>query len=194
MQNNVHDLKTESEEKRDMSDHKFYGGLSAEHLKQYIERVELLERGKNAISEDIKITYGEAKGSGFDVKTMKEILKIRKKNQSDLEEQEFLLDTYKRALGMTPLEQYAEEQKEKVKLSIEVPGGELENVLRQNKVNEPIATILGNIERMGGFRTNTEGDKALAKKFLELKLLTQHNKGDNLYMLTVKGEASAISR
>lgn len=80
----------------------FYGGLSAEHLKQFIERIERLEEEKKNIAEDIKQVFAEAKGGGFDVKTMRSILKLRKMEQHDLEEQEYLLDTYKRALGMLP--------------------------------------------------------------------------------------------
>jgi len=80
----------------------FYGGLSAEHLKQYVERLERLEEEKKNIAEDIKEVFAEAKGNGFDVKTLREILKIRKIEANDLEEQEYLLDTYKRALGMLP--------------------------------------------------------------------------------------------
>lgn len=80
----------------------FFGGLSAEHLKQFIERIERLEEEKKTIAEDIKEVFAEAKGTGFDAATMREILKIRKKDQADLEEAEYLLDTYKRALGMLP--------------------------------------------------------------------------------------------
>ncbi len=80
----------------------FYGGLSAEHLKQYIERLERLEEEKKNVAEDIKEVFAEAKGNGFDVKTMRQILKIRKVEANELEEQEYLLDTYKRALGMLP--------------------------------------------------------------------------------------------
>jgi uncharacterized protein (UPF0335 family) len=80
----------------------FYGGLSAEHLKQFIERLERLEEEKKNIAEDIKEVFAEAKGSGFDVKTMRQILRLRKLESNELEEQEYLLDTYKRALGMLP--------------------------------------------------------------------------------------------
>lgn len=80
----------------------FFGGLSAEHLKQFIERVERLEEEKKIIAEDIKEVFAEAKGSGFDAPTMKQIIKLRKKDKSDIEEEEYLLDTYKRALGMAP--------------------------------------------------------------------------------------------
>lgn len=80
----------------------FFDGLSAEHLKQFIERIERLEEEKKTIAEDIKEVFAEAKGTGFDTATMRTILKIRKIDKSDLDEQEYLLDTYKRALGMIP--------------------------------------------------------------------------------------------
>ncbi len=80
----------------------FYGGLSVEHLRQFVERIERLEEEKQTIAEDIKEVFQEAKSNGFDVKTLKEIIKIRKADASDLEEQEYLLDTYKRALGLLP--------------------------------------------------------------------------------------------
>ena len=82
----------------------FYGGLSAEHLKQFIDRLERLEEEKRNIAQDIKEVFAEAKGTGFDVKTMRKIIKIRKIEANEREEQEFLLDTYMRALGMTPTE------------------------------------------------------------------------------------------
>jgi uncharacterized protein (UPF0335 family) len=80
----------------------FYGGLSAEHLKQFIERLERLEEEKKNIAEDIKEVFAEAKGTGFDVKTIRQVLRIRKIEANEREEQEFLLDTYCRALGMLP--------------------------------------------------------------------------------------------
>lgn len=80
----------------------FYGGMSAEHLKQYIERVERLEEEKKNVAEDIKEVYNEAKGNGFDAKTMRAIIKLRKMEANDRDEQEHLLDIYKRALGMLP--------------------------------------------------------------------------------------------
>ena len=80
----------------------FFGGLSAEHLQQFINRIEKLEEEKKAIAHDIKEVFAEAVGTGFDAPTMKQILKLRKKNKADLEEEEYLLDTYKRAMGMLP--------------------------------------------------------------------------------------------
>jgi uncharacterized protein (UPF0335 family) len=78
-----------------------YGGLSSDHLKAFIERIERLEEEKKNIADDIKEVKTEAKSQGFDVKAINEILKIRKLEASELEEQEYILDTYKRALGMT---------------------------------------------------------------------------------------------
>ncbi|HJT05639.1 MAG TPA: DUF2312 domain-containing protein [Stellaceae bacterium] len=78
------------------------GGIAGERLKSFIERVERLEEEKRALAEDIKEVYAEAKGVGFDVKIMRQIVKIRKMDQDELDEQETLLDVYKRALGMVP--------------------------------------------------------------------------------------------
>jgi uncharacterized protein (UPF0335 family) len=78
------------------------GGVAGERLKSFIERVERLEEEKRALAADIKEVYSEAKGAGFDVKTMREIIKIRRMDEEDLDEREALLDTYMRALGMLP--------------------------------------------------------------------------------------------
>ncbi len=80
----------------------FYEGLSAEHLQQFIERIERLEDEKTNIATDIKEVFLEAKSSGFDVKIMRQIIRLRKMDPVDREEQEYLLDTYKRAVGMLP--------------------------------------------------------------------------------------------
>lgn len=76
------------------------GGVAGERLKSFIERIERLEEEKRALAEDIKEVYAEAKGTGFDVKTMRQIIKIRKMDKDDLDEQEALLETYLKALGM----------------------------------------------------------------------------------------------
>ncbi len=78
------------------------GGIAGERLRTFIERIERLEEEKRALAEDIKEVFAEAKGVGFDVKTMRQIIKIRRMDQADADEQEALLDTYKRALGMLP--------------------------------------------------------------------------------------------
>lgn len=76
------------------------GGIAADRLKSFIERIERLEEEKTALAGDIREVYAEAKGNGFDTKIMRQVLKLRKMEQDDRQEQEHLLDLYKRALGM----------------------------------------------------------------------------------------------
>lgn len=76
-------------------------GISGECLKQYIERIERLEEEKAGIAEDISDTYAEAKGNGFDTKIMRQIVRLRKLDRSELEEQDALLELYRRAIGMS---------------------------------------------------------------------------------------------
>jgi uncharacterized protein (UPF0335 family) len=78
------------------------GGIAGERLRSFIERIERLEEEKRTLAEDIKEVFAEAKGSGFDAKIMRQIIKIRRTDKDDLDEQETLLDIYKRALGMLP--------------------------------------------------------------------------------------------
>ncbi|MFT6106409.1 MAG: hypothetical protein ACJA0S_000664 [Rickettsiales bacterium] len=73
---------------------------TSELLKKYIEGVEMYEDQKKDISESIKEIFDEAKATGFDVKTIRKIISMRKLDKVQLDEQEFLLDTYKEALGM----------------------------------------------------------------------------------------------
>ena len=70
------------------------------HLRQFIEQIERLEEEKKAIAEDIRDKFAEAKAVGFDVKAMREILKLRKKSSDDRQEEEAILTTYMHALGM----------------------------------------------------------------------------------------------
>lgn len=76
------------------------GGIGAEQLRSYVERIERLEDEKAALAADIREVYAEAKGNGFDTKVMRQVVRLRKMDSSDREEQEELLDLYKRALGM----------------------------------------------------------------------------------------------
>lgn len=76
------------------------GGITAEQLKAYIERVERLEEEKAAIAADIREVFAEAKANGFDTKIMRQVIRLRKMDSQDRTEQEALLDLYKRALGM----------------------------------------------------------------------------------------------
>jgi uncharacterized protein (UPF0335 family) len=78
------------------------GGIAGDRLKSFVERIERLEEEKRALAEDIKEIYSEAKGVGFDVKIIRQIVRIRKMDEDDRDEQEALLDTYMRALGMKP--------------------------------------------------------------------------------------------
>lgn len=74
--------------------------ISADQLRLLIERIERLSEEKQGISDDIKDVYGEAKATGFDVKTIRAIVRLRKMEKHHREEAEALLDTYKSALGL----------------------------------------------------------------------------------------------
>jgi len=76
------------------------GGVDATKLRSLIERIERLEEERGDISRDIRDIFAEAKSIGFDVKTMRTILKIRKMDAADREEREFLLNAYKNALSL----------------------------------------------------------------------------------------------
>jgi uncharacterized protein (UPF0335 family) len=76
------------------------GGIDSTRLTSLIERIERLEEEKKGIQSDIRDIFAEAKGVGFDVKIMKAIIKLRKMNQADRDEQEFLLETYRKALNV----------------------------------------------------------------------------------------------
>ena len=76
------------------------GGVAGERLRSFIERIERLEEEKKALAEDIKEIYGEAKGVGFDAKTMRKIVSLRKLDTEKRREEDELLDLYKSAIGM----------------------------------------------------------------------------------------------
>lgn len=78
------------------------GGVAVEQLRSIVQRVEKLEEDKAALAADIRDVFAEAKGNGFDVKAIRGVLKLRKMDAADREEQELVLDTYCRALGMIP--------------------------------------------------------------------------------------------
>ncbi|MEK6745545.1 MAG: DUF2312 domain-containing protein [Rickettsiales bacterium] len=78
------------------------GGIAVDQLKSIIARVEKLEEEKAAIADDIRDVFAEAKGNGFDVKAIRQIIKLRKMDAQEREEEETVLDTYMRALGMLP--------------------------------------------------------------------------------------------
>jgi uncharacterized protein (UPF0335 family) len=74
--------------------------VSAAQLRSFIERVERLEEEKKGMADDIKDVFGEAKSQGFDVKTMRAVIKLRALDKAKRQEAEALLDTYKNALGI----------------------------------------------------------------------------------------------
>lgn len=76
------------------------GGIAVERLRSLIERIERLEEEKAAIASDIRDIFAEAKSAGFDVKIMKTVIKLRKMNAADRDEQELLLETYRKALDI----------------------------------------------------------------------------------------------
>lgn len=76
------------------------GRVTADRLKSFIERIEKLEEEKTALAADIKEVYSEAKGSGFDAKIMRQIVRLRKLDPHVRAEQDQLLDVYKRAVGL----------------------------------------------------------------------------------------------
>ncbi len=75
-------------------------GIAADRLRSFVERIEKLEEERAAIAADIREVYSEAKGTGFDVKTMRQVIKLRKLEPADRQEQEALLDIYARALNI----------------------------------------------------------------------------------------------
>ena len=76
--------------------------VTAEQLKSYIERIEKLEEEKTDITALIRDVYAEAKATGYDTKAMRQVIRLRKMQAAEREEQEHLLDVYKRALGLSP--------------------------------------------------------------------------------------------
>lgn len=76
------------------------GGIATDRLRSLIERIERLEEEKKGIQSDIRDIFAEAKSAGFDVKIMRIVLKLRKMNAADRDEQEFLTETYHKALDI----------------------------------------------------------------------------------------------
>nr|WP_321482825.1 DUF2312 domain-containing protein [uncultured Cohaesibacter sp.] len=77
------------------------GGVAADQLRAFVERIERLEEEKKTISDDIKDVYAEAKGNGYDVKAMRQVVSMRKQDSNERQEMVALLDLYLHALGMT---------------------------------------------------------------------------------------------
>lgn len=76
------------------------GGVAIDRLRSIIERIERLEEEKKGLADDIRDIFAEAKSAGFDVKALRTVLKIRKMDPTDREEQEHWIETYKKALDL----------------------------------------------------------------------------------------------
>lgn len=88
-----------------MPDGQGSGTIARDRLRAFVERIERLEEEKATLAADIKEVYAEAKGTGFDTKTMRKVIRLRKMDAQKRQEEEMLLDTYLLALGMaeTPM-------------------------------------------------------------------------------------------
>lgn len=86
----------EAQEKREVE----AGGIAADRLRSIVERIEDLEEERKGLADNIKDIFTEAKSAGFDVKVVRQIISLRKKEPAEVEEQKCLLDRYKHALGM----------------------------------------------------------------------------------------------
>jgi uncharacterized protein (UPF0335 family) len=80
------------------------GTVASGQLRSLIERIERLEEEKKALADDIRDVFAEAKGQGFDTKIMRQVIRLRKKDTAERQEEEALLDLYLHALGMMPAE------------------------------------------------------------------------------------------
>ena len=89
-------MATAAAAKDEQTAHRF----AKDQLKAIVERVERLEEEKKAIADDIRDVYAEAKGTGFDVKALRAIVRLRKQDVDERKEQEAILETYMHALGM----------------------------------------------------------------------------------------------
>ncbi len=76
------------------------GGIAADRLRTFVERIERLEEEKAAIAADIREVYSEARGTGFNAKILRQIVRLRRMDQADRREHEALLELYKRALDL----------------------------------------------------------------------------------------------
>ena len=83
-----------------MGDNVQVGGVHADRLRSLVERIENLEAERKELTINIKDIYAESKSAGYDPKVLRQVIRIRAADPNDVEEQEALLDTYRRALGM----------------------------------------------------------------------------------------------
>lgn len=78
------------------------GNIAADQLRSIVERIERLEEEKANIASDVRDVYAEAKANGYDMKALRQIVRLRKLDTHERDEQEYTLDLYKRALGLAP--------------------------------------------------------------------------------------------
>jgi uncharacterized protein (UPF0335 family) len=74
------------------------GGVAGDQLRAFVERIERIEEDIKALNDDKKLVYAEAKGEGFDIKILREVIKLRKQDQDERDEQQSLLEIYLHAL------------------------------------------------------------------------------------------------
>ena len=74
--------------------------FAKDHLRAFVERIERLEEEKKAIADDVRDVYAEAKANGFDIKALRNVVRLRKQDVDERKEQEAILETYLHALGM----------------------------------------------------------------------------------------------
>ena len=74
--------------------------IAAEQLRQYLSKIEKLLEDKKEVEEDIKEVYAEAKSNGFDIKIIKEVLRLKKMDKDDLAAKDTILDLYRQAIGI----------------------------------------------------------------------------------------------
>jgi uncharacterized protein (UPF0335 family) len=143
------------------------GGIAGDRLRSFIERVERLEEEKRDLATDIKEVYAEAKGNGFDAKIMRQLVKERRMDKDVLDEQQSLLDVYRRALGMlvdTPLGEAAVEKFEKKakasrKRVDKIVGNFVDGAARPDGDNVEIRS-----PGIGGVRISNKGGKKVVER------------------------------
>ncbi len=134
---------------------------TSERLKSFVTRIENLEEAKREIAEDIKDVYAEAKGTGFDAPTIREIVKLRRMSSEQRQEREALLDLYKGAMGMldgTPLGRYAVERLNKPEVLPETESDEaLESLPKEQPAvpTEEEARVQGKAAALSGHAIST---------------------------------------
>jgi uncharacterized protein (UPF0335 family) len=100
LQSDIEDTAHLGEHPENVERRKHNEGVAADRLRSIVERIERLETERAALASDIKDIYAEAKSAGFDIKVLRQLIRIRKQEATEVEEQETMLDIYRRALGM----------------------------------------------------------------------------------------------